>query len=186
MQAENAKLLLSRVEGDHLTLLNIWQQWSEADFSTQWCYENFIQYRSMVRARDVRNQLVRLAERVEVKLSSSEDSVAIRKAIVAGYFFQAACLQKSGEAYRTVKHSQSIFIHPGSGLHKERPKWVIYHELVLTSKEFMRQVVEIAPEWLLEAAPHYFKANEIEELSRGGKHGKRRGPISSGKAALAH
>jgi pre-mRNA-splicing factor ATP-dependent RNA helicase DHX16 len=43
------------------------------------------------------------------------------------------------------------------------PKWVIYHELVLTSKEFMRSVIEIDPKWLLEIAPHYYKRSDIEE-----------------------
>ena len=32
----------------------------------------------------------------------------------------------------------------------------MYHELVFTSKEYMRQVVEIKPEWLVEIAPHYY------------------------------
>ena len=31
--------------GDHLVLLNVYEQWAETEFSTQWCYENFIQYR---------------------------------------------------------------------------------------------------------------------------------------------
>lgn len=31
--------------GDHLMLLNVYNQWAETDFSIQWCYENFIQYR---------------------------------------------------------------------------------------------------------------------------------------------
>jgi pre-mRNA-splicing factor ATP-dependent RNA helicase DHX16 len=31
---------------------------------------------------------------------------------------------------------------------------VVYHELVLTSKEFMRTVSEIKPDWLVELAPH--------------------------------
>lgn len=34
------------------------------------------------------------------------------------------------------------------------PQWVVYHELVLTSKEFMRTVSEIKPDWLVELAPH--------------------------------
>ena len=37
------------------------------------------------------------------------------------------------------------------------PKWVIYHELVYTTKEYMRSVIDINPEWLLEIAPHYYK-----------------------------
>ena len=43
--------------GDHMTLLNIYNQWADTDYSSQWCYENFIQYRSMKRARDIRDQL---------------------------------------------------------------------------------------------------------------------------------
>jgi hypothetical protein len=43
------------------------------------------------------------------------------------------------------------------------PKWVIYNELVLTTKEFMRNVIEINPDWLLEIAPHYYKESDIKE-----------------------
>ena len=33
-----------------------------------------------------------------------------------------------------------VFIHPSSALFQRQPDWVIYHELVLTSKEYMREV----------------------------------------------
>lgn len=66
--------------GDHLTLLNIYNQWTNTDFSTNWCYENFIQHRSMRRARDVRDQLVGLMQRVEMDIvSNPTESVNIRK-----------------------------------------------------------------------------------------------------------
>lgn len=42
------------------------------------------------------------------------------------------------------------------------PKWVIYNELVFTTKEFMRDLIEIKSEWLLEIAPHYYKASDID------------------------
>lgn len=55
-------------------------QWVESGYSTQWCYENFIQFRSMRRARDVRDQLEGLMDRIEVEVVSSQgDNVAIRK-----------------------------------------------------------------------------------------------------------
>ena len=94
----------------------------------------------MKRARDVRDQLEGLMERVEIDLSSSEDVVAIRKAITAGYFYHAARLSKGG--YRTAKHQQVVHIHPNSSLFEDQPRWVIYFELVFTSKEYMRQVGE--------------------------------------------
>lgn len=31
-------------------------------------------------------------------------------------------------------------VHPNSCLFEEHPRWLIYHELVFTTKEFMRQV----------------------------------------------
>ena len=51
--------------------------------------------------------------------------------------------------------------HPSSSLFENMPKWVIYNELVFTTKEFMRELIEIKPEWLLEIAPHYYKHSDI-------------------------
>ncbi|XP_013406683.1 pre-mRNA-splicing factor ATP-dependent RNA helicase DHX16 [Lingula anatina] len=162
--------------GDHLTLMNVYTQWMETDYSTQWCYENFIQHRSMKRARDVREQLEGLMERVEIELQSNkEDTVAIRKAITAGFFYHTARLSKSGQ-YKTVKHQQTVMVHPNSSLFEEHPRWLIYHELVLTTKEFMRQVIEIENQWLLEVAPHYYKAKDLDD----GSHKKM--PKQTGKS----
>ena len=49
--------------------------------------------------------------------------------------------------------------------HNEQPRWVVYHELVFTTKEFMRQIVEIKSEWLVEIAPHYYKKKDVEDES---------------------
>jgi pre-mRNA-splicing factor ATP-dependent RNA helicase DHX16 len=66
--------------GDHLMLLNIYTRWADSDFSIQWCYENFLQYRSLKRARDVHDQLAGLMARVEIDLvSGAGDTVGIRK-----------------------------------------------------------------------------------------------------------
>ena len=55
-------------------------QWVESGYSTQWCFENYIQHRSMKRARDVREQLEGMMERVEVEITTCNgDSVPIRK-----------------------------------------------------------------------------------------------------------
>lgn len=149
--------------GDHLTLLNIYSQWADTEFSTQWCYENFIQHRSLRRARDVREQLAGLMQRVEIELvSNPQETVNIRKAITAGYFYHIARLSKGGQ-YKTVKHQQTVMIHPNSALFEDLPRWVLYHELVFTTKEFMRQVTEIESKWLLEVAPHYYKPRELED-----------------------
>lgn len=52
---------------------------------------------------------------------------------------------------------QGVFIHPSSALFNKNPEWVIYHELVLTSKEYMREVCSIEPKWLVDVAPNFFR-----------------------------
>ena len=120
--------------GDHLALLRAFQAWQEHEYAAQWCHENFVQLREMKRARDVREQLVGLLQRVEVELvggggrgpegreaaqpgASLED--AVRKSVAAGFFCHAAQLQKGGH-YRTAKHPQTVHLHPSSGLAQVR------------------------------------------------------------------
>uniref|UniRef100_A0A8C7GMZ9 RNA helicase n=1 Tax=Oncorhynchus kisutch TaxID=8019 RepID=A0A8C7GMZ9_ONCKI len=141
VHADNARQNFVVPGGDHMVLLNVYTQWLESGYSTQWCYENFIQFRSMKRARDVREQLEGLMDRIEVEVcSSGGDIVPIRKAVTAGYFYHTARLSKGG--YKTVKHQQTVYVHPNSSLFEEQPRWLIYHELVFTTKEFMRQVFD--------------------------------------------
>ncbi|KAK9798519.1 hypothetical protein WJX73_006705 [Symbiochloris irregularis] len=168
VEADNAHNAFHRGNvGDHIALLNCYNGWADDDvnFSTQWCYQNFVQVRSMKRARDIREQLLGLMERTEVQLvSDAGNHDAIRKALAAGFFYHTASLQRNG-SYRTVKSPMTVHIHPSSGLTETMPRWVVYHELVLTSKEFMRTVSEIKPAWLLEVAPHYYSKKDIVDES---------------------
>jgi pre-mRNA-splicing factor ATP-dependent RNA helicase DHX16 len=110
-----------------------------------------------------------LCKRVEIDYSEESLSIVdddyysnVRKAIASGFFYNTGKLQKSGN-YKTLKNAHTVHIHPSSAMFEALPKWVIYHELVYTTKEFMRNVIEITPEWLLEIAPHYYKQSDINE-----------------------
>ncbi|KAL7417260.1 putative pre-mRNA splicing factor [Mrakia frigida] len=156
--------------GDHFTLLNIWETWRDTDYSQQWCYENFVQYKALCRVRDVRDQLAALCERVEVTIESNantSDIIPIQKAITAGYFYNTARLHRDG-GYRTTKNNTSIHIHPSSSLFQAQPppRFILYYELVLTSKEFARSVMEIKKEWLLESASHFFSPKDLEDFEK--------------------
>lgn len=166
--------------GDFLMLLNVYNQFEESGYSQAWCRENFLQYRTLVRVRDVIEQIMKLCDMIEVEPSSNPgDTVAIQKALLSGYFLNVAKLSSSragaGQAgsYTTVRPGAKLttYIHPSSMyMAKDRrdaapPKMVIYHELVLTSKEYMRNVMEIQPEWLNEVAPHYHKREDVEKMA---------------------
>ncbi|KAJ9518720.1 hypothetical protein QJQ45_018694, partial [Haematococcus lacustris] len=176
--ADNAHKNFSRGNvGDHLALMACYDGWAESNFSTQWCYENYVQVRSMKRARDIRDQLVGLMERVEIEMTSNaQDHDGVKKAVAAGYFYNCARLQRDG-SYRTVKHPQTVHLHPSSSLAEVLPRWVVYHELVLTTKEYMRTISEIKPEWLVEIAPHFYSKQDVLEDGR-------KLPKGKGKAAM--
>ena len=94
LHADQARQNFVRPGGDHFTLLNVWEQWAETNYSQQFCYEQFLQFKSLSRARDIRDQLAGLCERVEVVIQSnpnSNDITAVQKAITSGYFYNTVC-----------------------------------------------------------------------------------------------
>ncbi|KAJ1494855.1 hypothetical protein T484DRAFT_1758770 [Baffinella frigidus] len=170
---------LSGAGGDHIALFNVYNQWQETGESTQWCFENFIQVRSLKKAKDVRDQLLGLFERTEIELqSNSDDTKSIRKSICSGYFYHTALLQRSGN-YRTLKKPQTVHMHPQGALVKAQPppRLVCYFELVRTSKDYMRTVSEIESEWLIEIAPHLYKPKDVESVD------SKKMPKGQGKSA---
>jgi len=186
VHAEAARKAFTRgATGDHLALARVYDAWEQSGFSRDWCRDNFIQFRSLRRARDIRKQLERLCERVEIPLNHPIwDGTSVAKAICAGFFFHAARLEPGG-GYKTLRQKHSVRIHPSSCLapkpvkkeskeyesssssEEDRdglppPKFVLYHELVHTSEQFMRQVQEVDPKWLVDVAPHIYSAKMLE------------------------
>ena len=98
-------------------------------------------------------------------VSAGKNFTKIRKAITAGFFFHAA-RKDPQEGYRTLVENQPVYIHPSSALFQRQPDWVIYHELVMTTKEYMREVTVIDPKWLVELAPRFFKVADPTKMSK--------------------
>ncbi|WWC66303.1 uncharacterized protein I206_100204 [Kwoniella pini CBS 10737] len=166
VHADKAQKNFIKPGGDHFTLLNIFEQWAETNYSQQWCYENFMQFKSLSRVRDIRDQLAQLCDRVEVSIESTPNEIVpVQKALTAGYFYNTARIDKGG-GYRTTKNNHSVYVHPSSCLigMQPPPRFILYYELVLTSKEYMRQCMPIEGSWLAELAPHYFNKSEIEQM----------------------
>ncbi|XP_053625394.1 ATP-dependent RNA helicase DHX8 [Plodia interpunctella] len=164
--ADQKKAKFNQPEGDHLTLLAVYNSWRNNKFSNAWCYENFVQIRTLKRAQDVRKQLLGIMDRHKLDVvSAGKNTVRIQKTICSG-FFRNAAKKDPQEGYRTLVDSQVVYIHPSSALFNRQPEWVIYHELVQTTKEYMREVTTIDPKWLVEFAPAFFKFSDPTKLSK--------------------
>ncbi|CAI4409441.1 CPA_1a_G0014700.mRNA.1.CDS.1 [Saccharomyces cerevisiae] len=166
LEADSKKAKFHHPYGDHLTLLNVYTRWQQAKYSEQYCKTNFLHFRHLKRARDVKSQISMIFKKIGLKLiSCHSDPDLIRKTFVSGFFMNAA-KRDSQVGYKTINGGTEVGIHPSSSLYGKEYEYVMYHSIVLTSREYMSQVTSIEPQWLLEVAPHFYKAGDAESQSR--------------------
>jgi len=163
-EADSKKYQFTHHTGDHITLIMAFNAFKKNEFSKDWCRDNFINFRTMKAIDNVRGQLADILTKMNIIVPQNDYNNEIKgkrerriiKSLIAGYFSQVAHLESAGY-YITVKDNQYVFIHPSSYLHGSRKAtWVLFQEFVLTSKNYIRTVTEIQPEYLLQVAPHYF------------------------------
>ena len=165
-QADQKKAKFHDPNGDHLTFLNVYNGWKNSKFNNAWCYENFIQARQIRRAQDVRQQLLGIMERYHHRIiSCGRNTTKVRQALCTG-FFRNAARKDPTEGYKTLVEGTPVYMHPSSALFGKPSEHVIYHTLVLTTKEYMQCTTSIEPKWLVEAAPTFFKVAPTDRLSK--------------------
>ena len=168
-EADSKKYQFTHHSGDHITLIMVYNAFKKNELIKDWCRDNYINYRTMKAIDNVRNQLSDILKKMNIIVPENDYNNEIKgkrerrilKSLIAGYFAQVAHLETAGY-YITVKDNQYVFIHPSSYLHGSRKStWVLFHEFVLTSKNYIRTVTEIQPEYLLQVAPHYFDLDKM-------------------------
>ncbi|KAJ3325084.1 DEAH-box RNA helicase prp16 [Blyttiomyces sp. JEL0837] len=169
--AAREKFMVS--ESDHLTLLHVYQQWKANGCRDGWALDHFVHPKAMRKAREVRTQLVDIMKTQKLPfISSGHDWDVVRKCICSSYFYQAARMKGIGE-YVNLRTGMPCHLHPTSSLYGRgfTPDYIVYHELVMTKKEFMQCVTAVDAHWLAELGPMFFS---VKESSFGQRQDKRR------------
>ncbi|EEH11080.1 pre-mRNA-splicing factor [Histoplasma capsulatum G186AR] len=149
-------------ESDHLTLLHVYTQWKSNGYSDAWCIKHFLHSKALRRAKEIREQLYDIMAMQKMTLTScGTDWDVIRKCICSGYYHQAARVKGIGE-YINLRTSVTIQLHPTSALYGlgYLPDYVVYHELILTSKEYMSTVTSVDPRWLADLGGVFYSIKE--------------------------
>lgn len=146
--------------GDHVQYLQIYELWKKKDFDIKWCRSNGLNIRSMLFAKDVRRQLALITTRKHFedddrgtkKISSAR---SLRKALCQGFSCRLAQRMPKHNGYHTVGNkSQLVQLHPATspllvdedGLY---PEWVLYHELMASTRPFLRHVCVVEKDWVV-------------------------------------
>ncbi|KAI3875585.1 hypothetical protein MKW92_046251 [Papaver armeniacum] len=152
-------------ESDHLTLLNVYQQWEAHQYRGDWCNDHYLHVKTLRKAREVRSQLLDILKTLKIPLTSCNlDWDVLRKAICSSYFYNAARLKGIGE-YVNCRNGMPCFLPQNSALYGlgYTPDYVVYHELILTTKEYMQCATAVEPQWLAETGPMFFSKTAMEE-----------------------
>lgn len=161
--ADSAREKFLIADSDHLTLLNVFEQFEQRAKQKKgslslWCTRNFLQYRSLLRAKDIYDQIMLIMNKRKFPVLKSKSDRDIRKCLCAAYFQQLAKLVRMGGGRGQVEYANlrqtymTMYLHPTSALAGGgdlSPPFVVYDELVLTTKEYMQCVTAVEPEWLL-------------------------------------
>ncbi|KAK5997814.1 putative ATP-dependent RNA helicase DHX35 [Cladobotryum mycophilum] len=183
---ESSRRKFAVEEGDHLTLLNVYQTFvTKGKKEAKFCHENNLNYKSLTRAVSIRAQLKRYLERFNITIdeslsskqqqssssntasessSSSKKAEQIRRCLTSGYFAHAARMQPDG-TFRNVEGGTVLHAHPNSLMFNRKADWVVFHEVMETGeKTFIRDVTKIEKDWLVEYAPEFYKVTNTRSL----------------------
>lgn len=164
-ESDQARARFFVPESDHLTLLNVYSQWKSNKFSSYWCQQHFLTYKSLLKAKDIREQLVKIMKKNQIPiLSSGKDWNIIRKCICSGFTYQAAKVTGLGK-YVNLRTGMPVTLHPTSALFGlgDPPQYVIYNELLMTTKEYICCVTAVDPFWLMDFGSLIYDIRYIKE-----------------------
>lgn len=179
-EADLAREKFVITESDHLTLLNVYNQWEmnlkkfNKNYKklNQWAAKNFLHAKSLLRAKDIRNQILLIMNQSKLPVLKSKTDDDIRKCLCASFYQQLAKLIKvnvnGSSEFMNLRHNyMKMYLHPTSALNDSNltSTYVIYHELILTTKEYMSCVTSVDPLWLLEYGYLFYEVDERYSLT---------------------
>lgn len=169
-QFESTRRKFAAEEGDHLTLLNVYQSFvGKGRREGRFCYDNYLNFKALTRAVSIRAQLKRYLERFGINTEESlaggssrivdpvDKAEQIRRCLTTGYFAHAARMQTDG-TFCTVDGGTILHAHPSSLMFNRKADWILFHEVMETSsKTYIRDISKIEKSWLLEYAPDFYQ-----------------------------
>ncbi|EHH66832.1 hypothetical protein EGM_03889 [Macaca fascicularis] len=159
--------------GDLMVLLGAVGACEYAGCTPQFCEANGLRYKAMMEIRRLRGQLTSAVNAVcpeaelfvDPKMQPPTESQVtyLRQIVTAGLGDHLARRVQSEElledkwrnAYKTPLLDDPVFIHPSSILFKELPEFVVYQEIMETTKMYMKGVSSVEVQWIPALLPSY-------------------------------
>jgi len=150
-------------DSDHITLLNVFEQYVANGMSRAWADDHMLNHLALKRAADIRVQFVdRLTRDFKLTLGSCDGNKdMVREAFTAGYFANSA-RRSSMTEYTTLMNGVPCELHPLSAVLNAgiAPDYVIFNELTMTTREYVTVVSAVEPQWLISVSRGLFSTRD--------------------------
>lgn len=160
---------LMHTEGDHMTLINIYNAFIEHNQDEAWCTTNFLSHAALRLAVVIRAELLEVMQRIELPVSPpafgcQDNCTNIKRALISGFFLKVAHDVDGSGNYLLLTHRHVAHLHPFSSYLcrqpcPDPPSWVLYHEFTISRDNCIRIASEVHPQMLVELAPQYYLGN---------------------------
>ncbi|XP_031143130.1 ATP-dependent RNA helicase DQX1 [Sander lucioperca] len=160
---------LMHAEGDHMTLINIYNTFIEHNQDEAWCTTNFLSHAALRLAVVIRAELLEVMQRIELPVSPpafgcQDNCTNIKRALISGFFLKVAHDVDGSGNYLLLTHRHVSHLHPFSSYLCRQPcpnppSWVLYHEFTISCDNCIRIASEVHPQMLVELAPQYYLGN---------------------------
>lgn len=160
---------LLHADGDHMTLINIYNAYLEHNEDEVWCRTNFLNASALRLAVVIRAELLEVMQRIELPVSPpafgcQDNSTNVKRALISGFFLKVAHDVDGLGNYLLLTHRHVAHLHPFSSYLCRRPKlsppsWVLYHDFTISHDNCICVISEIHPQMFVELAPQYYLGN---------------------------
>ncbi|KAJ8280174.1 hypothetical protein GJAV_G00051430 [Gymnothorax javanicus] len=161
---------------DFAVLLSVFQKCRASESPSAWCKDHWIHWRAVKSAFSIEMQLrdilLRLKQQKDfpVEKFGGSRSEILRRCLCSGYFANVA-RRSVGRTFCTMDgHGSVVHIHPSSALFEQETQldWFIFHDVLVTSRVYVRTVCPIRYEWVKDLLPklHEVDAYELSSIAR--------------------
>ena len=126
------------IQGDFLTYVTLFNLFTKAEDTEDFCAANYLDERVMLEIVNIKEQLEQIVSKDGFPILSSGSTDDYLCCVAAG-LIQFVCIRSDKESYRTLT-AENIQIHPGSGLFRTSPLYIVAGEIVRTSRMFAMTV----------------------------------------------
>ncbi|XP_069817056.1 probable ATP-dependent RNA helicase DHX37 [Dendropsophus ebraccatus] len=159
--------------GDLMVMLGAVGACEYSGLTPTFCERNGLRYKAMMEIRRLRGQLTSVVNSLCTDVSIFLDSKMqpptesqvnyLRQIVMSGLGDHIARRIRSEEllndewknAYKTPLLEDPVFIHPSSALFRQLPDFIVFQEILETTKMYMKGVSSIEPDWIPVLLPQY-------------------------------